>query len=126
MLPGSHRGHEALCANSASTIGGAGHFVPLRGGDPLLAAASARFVSCEAGDLVCWDSRTIHCSVPAFGGDGGASALSEAAAGARLQRDCLLRLTAYVCMSPKRVAPEAVPAAERQSCPLVLAFWRAP
>ena len=40
--------------------------------------------------------------------DGGAAALAEAAAGARPGRECLLRLTAYVCMSPARVASAEV------------------
>lgn len=91
VIPGSHLRHDRVCAASPSTVQGPGHFVPLRGDSPEVRGATARFVACEAGDLICWDSRTIHCSLPAFS-ENGASGSD------------FLRLCAYVCMSPRRVA----------------------
>ena len=45
------------------------------------------FIQCKAGDLIVWDSRTIHCNTPALIDGVDENAL-------------LLRLVAYVCMSP--------------------------
>ena len=50
---------------------------------------------CKAGDMILWDSRTIHCSTPAL----------EAPTASP---DELLRIAAYVCMTPSRLAGKDV------------------
>lgn len=52
-----------------------------------------RLVCCEAGDLVIWDSRTVHCNTP--GKD------SEAH---KQDPSTILRACAYVCMAPLALA----------------------
>merc|ERR1719326_2042181 len=46
------------------------------------------FITCKAGDLILWDSRTMHANTCAD-------------APPELDPHQLLRLTAYVCMTPK-------------------------
>mmetsp|Transcript_32883 Transcript_32883/g.61363 ORF Transcript_32883/g.61363 Transcript_32883/m.61363 type:complete len:319 (+) Transcript_32883:59-1015(+) len=46
---------------------------------------------CQAGDLILWDSRTIHCSTPAL------EIPTQSP-------DDLLRIVAYICMTPRRLA----------------------
>ncbi|CAF0878972.1 unnamed protein product [Rotaria sp. Silwood1] len=50
-----------------------------------------RLVKCKAGDLVVWDSRCIHCNTPALHDKRKNNLLSEPQ---------LLRIVAYICMSP--------------------------
>lgn len=52
--------------------------------------AVGRFIQCRAGDLVLWDSRLVHCNSPAFVDGEGPTRPS----------DDLLRIVAYVSMSP--------------------------
>lgn len=62
---------------------------------PVLQSLPRRLVCCQAGDLVLWDSRTIHANSPAK---------EQPTAPA----DRLLRAVAYICMTPKRFAPKDV------------------
>lgn len=48
-----------------------------------------RLVCCEAGDLIIWDSRTVHCNAPGKDSDKHKQDPSS-----------LLRVCAYVCMTP--------------------------
>jgi ectoine hydroxylase-related dioxygenase (phytanoyl-CoA dioxygenase family) len=52
--------------------------------------AIGKFIQCQSGDLVLWDSRLVHCNSPAF------------VTGERLKNQSidLLRIVAYVSMSP--------------------------
>lgn len=50
-----------------------------------------RLIKCKAGDLIVWDSRCFHCNTPAVKNIQKTSSLPEAK---------ILRLVAYVCMSP--------------------------
>lgn len=52
----------------------------------LMETLHPRFIQCKAGDLIVWDSRTIHCNTPAF--------INQD------DKNVLLRLVAYICMSP--------------------------
>lgn len=54
-----------------------------------------RLVCCRAGDLVLWDSRTVHANAPAPQEPSG-------------PKDELLRAAAYICMTPKAWAPADV------------------
>lgn len=40
------------------------HYLDVNPNDPLLQKVAGRLVQCRAGDLVLWDSRTIHCNTP--------------------------------------------------------------
>lgn len=92
VVPGSHRAHGELLSyaamNDADYV-----VVPEPAINPAL--RGARLVTCKAGDLVLWDSRTIHCNTPAPAPD--SRATDE---GARE----LLRAVGYVCMTPRRWA----------------------
>ncbi|CAF1076364.1 unnamed protein product [Rotaria sordida] len=52
--------------------------------------AIGKFIQCQAGDLVLWDSRLIHCNSPAF-------SIEERHENEPID---LLRIVAYVCMIP--------------------------
>lgn len=100
VLPGSHRRHAALFEARREELLHARGFVKLTpewlarlGEEPALK------VCCAAGDLVLWDSRTVHCNTraPARPAPAKGQAKAEAAG--------LERLVAYVCMTPRaRVA----------------------
>mmetsp|Transcript_28148 Transcript_28148/g.38884 ORF Transcript_28148/g.38884 Transcript_28148/m.38884 type:complete len:261 (+) Transcript_28148:707-1489(+) len=63
VIPGSHK--EFLeCGKRIENITNMGDFVPIPRSDPIL-EKDAIIVTCEAGDLCLWDSRTIHCNTPA-------------------------------------------------------------
>jgi hypothetical protein len=76
-------------------------YVPVPKSDPILSTAG-RLVCCKAGDLVLWDSRTVHCNTPALRKPallrGGEQLLAEAS---------LKRIVAYVCHVPRGFATEA-------------------
>lgn len=65
VVPGSHKQHTALCKR-VKISRAVGDFLPVPRDDPLLAAGTALLVCAKAGDLVVWDSRTIHCNTPAL------------------------------------------------------------
>ena len=50
---------------------------------------------CKAGDLVLWDSRTIHCNSPA---------LKPPTTALGYRDDELLRAVVYTCMTPQHMA----------------------
>merc|ERR1711879_414456 len=60
-----------------------------------------RLVSCRARDLVLWDSRCVHCNMPAV-----TTPTSPC--------DELLRIVVYVCMTPKAWATDEVLKMRRQ------------
>eukprot|EP00756_Hemistasia_phaeocysticola_P037138 Hpha_TRINITY_DN16680_c2_g25::TRINITY_DN16680_c2_g25_i1::g.182491::m.182491 len=51
-------------------------------------------VTCKSGDLIMWDSRTVHCNTPAV------------VQGTELQAEQLLRAVGYVTMCPRRMVSE--------------------
>ncbi|CAE7341743.1 unnamed protein product [Symbiodinium sp. CCMP2456] len=67
VLPGSHRSHEAIFQRYP--LERENDFFILPRSDELLSEAhhlKPHIVKVKAGDLVLWDSRLIHCNVPAF------------------------------------------------------------
>jgi ectoine hydroxylase-related dioxygenase (phytanoyl-CoA dioxygenase family) len=62
---------------------------------PVLQELPRKLVTCQAGDLVLWDSRLIHANAPAV-----ESPITPA--------DRLLRAVGYVCMTPTSFASEEV------------------
>ena len=85
VVPGSHKRHAELM----SCQGHDGDFVCVESGDPIDVSES-RLVVCEAGDLVLWDSRVVHCNTCAL----------ETPDAAAHPLDQLLRAAVYVCMCP--------------------------
>ena len=64
VIPRSWKHHDAV-SHRASTYWNAAddnHFLLIPPGDPVLESAQPRFVAAERGDLVMWDSRTVHCN----------------------------------------------------------------
>ena len=63
VLPGSHR-HHADVSRRASTWWGVSdpdhQFLLLQPNDPILQNARPKFIDCEEGDLVLWDSGVAH------------------------------------------------------------------
>jgi len=97
VIPGSHKHHKAVCQRACAHIL-SGHYVQVQLGDPVL--TGARLVCAKSGDLVLWDSRCVHCNTPGLEKSG--------------QMDELLRVVAYVCMTPASWASSAVLAHRRE------------
>eukprot|EP00747_Dinoflagellata_sp_TGD_P140807 gnl/TRDRNA2_/TRDRNA2_176047_c0_seq1.p1 gnl/TRDRNA2_/TRDRNA2_176047_c0~~gnl/TRDRNA2_/TRDRNA2_176047_c0_seq1.p1 ORF type:complete len:397 (+),score=57.08 gnl/TRDRNA2_/TRDRNA2_176047_c0_seq1:83-1273(+) len=98
VVPRSHLHHDKVVSRNHGPRGM--DFVRLRNDDPLLrdeAGPKPRLICCRAGDLVIWDSRTVHCNTPALVEDRELQCRAE-----------LLRAVAYVCMTPASWAPWAV------------------
>jgi ectoine hydroxylase-related dioxygenase (phytanoyl-CoA dioxygenase family) len=91
-IPGSHKSHDALMMVAGH---GGGNFVHVPGDFPELRKKQILPI-CMAGDLVLWDSRCIHANTPALAGSA-AAAVPE-----------LLRIVAYICMTPRHMATEAI------------------
>ncbi|CAF1356570.1 unnamed protein product, partial [Didymodactylos carnosus] len=75
-----------------------GNYVAIPSEHPLLKQLNARLVKCKAGDLVVWDSRCIHCNTPALDNNDKMGEKASSLTDAESPR--LLRIVAYVCMSP--------------------------
>lgn len=63
VIPGSHLSHSDLCSRAANPL--MPDFVPVPKDDPVL-STGAGLVLAKAGDLILWDSRTVHCNMPAL------------------------------------------------------------
>jgi hypothetical protein len=102
VIPGSHRSHDALmdiCEERSKSVK---NFIYIPPSFPALQERQILPI-CKAGDLVLWDSRTIHCNTPSLVHP---SICSHPA-------DQLLRAAGYVCMNPTSMAtPEVL--AKRQ------------
>jgi hypothetical protein len=76
VIPGSHLHHDEVCSRAPGAR--LKHdYVPVHQNEPLLQAATGEtvegkskqtgiLVCAKAGDLILWDSRTIHCNTPAL------------------------------------------------------------
>jgi len=76
VVPGSHKEHRSMCER-IPIAKAVGDYVPIPLTDPVLAHGS-RLICAKAGDLILWDSRTVHCNTPAITAE--AKAITEAAA----------------------------------------------
>ena len=65
VLPGSHLHHTEICRRSPFSKS-FGDFIPMDAKEPVLASTTPRLVCAEPGDLILWDSRTVHCNTPAL------------------------------------------------------------
>jgi len=98
VVPGSHRGHDELMSYAAMNDNDY-VAVPEPACNP--AIRGAVLVGCEPGDMVLWDSRTIHCNTPTLTPP---SLQLEHDRESQPETTCvteLLRAVVYVCMTPK-------------------------
>ena len=90
LIPGSHLLHDSIADRYPERLGrihpSIDHF-RYPSDDPLLADTPPIMAHLDAGDLLLWDSRTIHCSSPGTDPNSG---------GASMQRAVSL-----ICMMPK-------------------------
>lgn len=90
-IPRSHLSHDSLMNNHATSDD---NFVKIPSNSPTLLEPQI-LPRCKAGDMILWDSRTIHCSSPALVRP---TALP----------DRLLRMASYICMVPTSTADDGV------------------
>lgn len=90
VVPGSHRFHNDVLKNYRATKSG-WNYISLRPNDPVLCEGDngPRMVCACAGDLLLWDSRTVHCNTLPLQEDK-----------ALLNGADLIRAVAYMCMTP--------------------------
>ncbi|CAF3110136.1 unnamed protein product [Rotaria sp. Silwood2] len=86
VVPDSHKYFSELKSRTKERLWG--DYVTIRNQDPLLEKLHPRLVKCKAGDLIVWDSRSIHCNTPAIVNK------------EKNNQSELLRIVAYICMSP--------------------------
>jgi len=101
VLPRSHELHEKL--QQGGIINGASWLYPIDGFASELLNTSRLLIKARAGDLVLWDSRLVHAVVPPIDEPAAAAAAAIDAAGTSGR---VLRLAAYVCMTPRQFAAE--------------------
>eukprot|EP01032_Pedospumella_encystans_P010050 gene10050-11778_t len=65
VIPGSHKHHAEVCARAPSARMKI-DYVSVPRNDPILTSQQAILVCAKAGDLILWDSRTVHCNTPAL------------------------------------------------------------
>lgn len=91
VIPGSHRffGCDVLKRYPEKKDGW--NFISLRANDPVLTEGGwgPRLVCAKAGDLLLWDSRTVHCNTLPLTEDESV-----------LKGDDLIRAVCYICMTP--------------------------
>ena len=105
IIPGSHKLFESipnLYTERLSRIDSGIHHFRFPIDDPLLALTPPIMPHIEAGDLLLWDSRTVHCSSPAIGAEGD-------------PRRGLLRAASLVCMMPRSRSNASVIARRREA-----------
>lgn len=99
VLPGSHKLHSDVCAR-VTCARFLANFLPIDMRDPIMKIPPI-LVAAKAGDLLLWDSRTIHCNTPAL-----QSPTIDPSHELDIPR--LLRVACYVCMGPARFATKEV------------------
>eukprot|EP00299_Pterocystis_sp_00344_P014370 c7111_g1_i6.p1 GENE.c7111_g1_i6~~c7111_g1_i6.p1 ORF type:complete len:314 (-),score=48.73 c7111_g1_i6:40-981(-) len=94
-VPQSHNHHTDVCLRAGATTR-SHDFIQIKAKDPVFTACPApSMICCKAGDIVLWDSRTIHCNAPAIRRP------------AKTKSD-LLRLVGYICMCPRHTATKKI------------------
>jgi hypothetical protein len=97
LIPGSHKTFASIPELYPQRLGrvpvSVDHF-RFPADDPLLTNTPPIMCHLQAGDLLLWDSRTIHCS---------SASLEEPAAEA-----ALMRAVGLICMMPRRLTPPKV------------------
>lgn len=101
VVPQSHKHFEEL-PSMARISRGRINYLRIGKNHPLLKRLQPQFIQCKAGDLVVFDSRTIHCNTPAF--DLNTNVKKRPTLNENTSPR-LLRIVAYVCMSPTSMVP---------------------
>ena len=110
VMPGTHMAHDDLLTYAATND--RDHVrVPSPTINPL--CRNPRLVTCLAGDLVLWDSRTVHCNTPALVDE--IEAVSPTIDVPQPHNDELLRAAVYVCMTPASALSKEARARRRQA-----------
>lgn len=116
VIPGSHRLFESLPSRYPERLGridsGIDHF-RFPKDDPQLIDSPPIMAHMHAGDMLLWDSRTIHCS-----SSGVAPASGQSMTGVdsnQLPEPQLIRAASLVCMMPKSRSSESVIAQRRSA-----------
>lgn len=103
VVPGSHRLFESIPDRYEERLGRINQSIDhfrFPADDPQLTETPPIMCHLEAGDMLLWDSRTIHCSSPA---------LEAPASNRDAKAPSLLRAASLVCMMPKeRSNPEVI------------------
>lgn len=106
LVPGSHKHFERICRDERRTIKpvrqGTVSYVKVTLPSDAEYCRGAVQVEMNAGDLVLWDSRTVHCAQGVDLGAGEAAAVPAAVMPGATPADTMLaRLVAYICMVPR-------------------------
>mmetsp|Transcript_12203 Transcript_12203/g.14740 ORF Transcript_12203/g.14740 Transcript_12203/m.14740 type:complete len:436 (+) Transcript_12203:103-1410(+) len=92
VMPQSQSRHDEVVQDAMSSR----DYVSVQNYLPGYSTMRRKLVCCEPGDLILWDSRTIHCNTPA-------THVKEPH-----NPNELLRAVAYVCMTPRQMASDQV------------------
>jgi ectoine hydroxylase-related dioxygenase (phytanoyl-CoA dioxygenase family) len=117
VIPRSHLQHNEVCERCAKGDRSM-DFISIPKEDDVLRENAGILVCAKAGDLILWDSRTIHCNTPALTAPdyvrecehvasscSGSSCSSEVMKPEQLNNNTeIIRLVSYVCMLPKACA----------------------
>ena len=108
LIPGSHKHFSTYTSRFPETVSNLPkdqHYFEIPQRDPVLNNSNFIPLRLElgVGDLLCWDSRTAHCSCP---GTNGKAVETESN---------LLRATVFVCMVPRSMAKPEVIKARKQA-----------
>eukprot|EP00299_Pterocystis_sp_00344_P006068 c17829_g1_i1.p1 GENE.c17829_g1_i1~~c17829_g1_i1.p1 ORF type:complete len:329 (-),score=50.83 c17829_g1_i1:43-1029(-) len=105
-VPQSQQHHRQVCERAGATEK-THDFVKMVPNDPVLNLCPPPSLICaRAGDLILWDSRTIHCNCPGIVPP--TSTFARIRSYFRPAQVDLLRLVGYICMCPRSAAPPEV------------------
>ncbi len=110
LIPGSHKWFADIPDTYPDRLGRLPEWLDhfrFPADDPRLAATPPIMAHLEAGDMMLWDSRTVHCSSPGI----------EPAPPSNPNEPSLIRAASLVCMMPKARASDEVLAQRRAAVP---------
>ncbi|MFK7918481.1 MAG: phytanoyl-CoA dioxygenase family protein [Ilumatobacter sp.] len=106
LIPGSHKWFPDIPVRYADRLGRIPEWLDhfrFPADDPRLAQTPPIMAHMEAGDMMLWDSRTVHCSSPGI----------EPAPATDPSAPALIRAASLVCMMPRSLADDEVIAQRR-------------
>lgn len=119
VIVGSHKQHTEICCRNPLAYM-EGDFLKISKEDPIMSIEyEKRLVCCKAGDLILWDSRTIHCNTPGIENDiselNNTNGQDKEVNNNEIDHEQLIRICAYVCMSPLSFANPTILNLRRQA-----------